>query len=374
MNQLIIDKLIQSNCIKFGSFTLKNGEISKYYYDMKNLISNPTLLSEIGDEIYKLLEDFDIICGVPYGALPIATYISIKYNKPMIYFRDKAKKYGTQKLIEGEYKKTDRCVIIDDVIASGQSLNDAIELLKDKVNIIDIAVILNRQQNPICSMKFKSLLCKNDITRYMLNNIKESKKSNLIFSADISNHEKIIQILETVGKYIVVCKIHSDIIDNIDDLVPEIIKLSIKHNFLIMEDRKFNDISYIVNMQYKKFRNWVDLVTVHSLVSNDVLSVLSGVLLVANMSNNTYNFTEKAIELAEQQQDNVIGFITQHRINCNNMVCMTPGISNSNSKVNDQNYRTANEVDTDYIIVGRAIYNCKEDEVEEKVISLINNY
>jgi orotidine-5'-phosphate decarboxylase len=53
---------------------------------------------------------------------------------------------------------------------------------------------------------------------------------------------------------------------------------------------------------------------------------------------------------------------------------MTPGISNSNSKVNDQNYRTANEVDTDYIIVGRAIYNCKEDELEEKVISLINNY
>lgn len=374
MNQLIIDKLIQSNCIKFGSFTLKNGEISKYYYDMKNLISNPTLLSEIGDEIYKLLDDFDIICGVPYGALPIATYISTKYNKPMIYFRDKAKKYGTQKLIEGEYKKTDRCVIIDDVITSGQSLNEAIELLKDKVNIIDIAVILNRQQNPICSMKFKSLLCKNDITRYMLNNIKESKKSNLIFSADIPDYKKIIQILERVGKYIVVCKIHSDIIDNIDDLVPEIIKLSIKHNFLIMEDRKFNDISYIVNMQYKTFRNWVDLVTVHSLVSNDVLSVLSGVLLVANMSNNTYNFTEKAIELAEQQQDNVIGFITQHRINCNNMVCMTPGISNSNSKVNDQNYRTANEVDTDYIIVGRAIYNCKEDELEEKVISLINNY
>ena len=39
-----------------------------------------------------------------------------------------------------------------------------------------------------------------------------------------------------------------------------------------------------------KFSNWVDLITVHSLVTNDVISNLSGVLLVANMSNNDYNF------------------------------------------------------------------------------------
>ena len=91
-------------------------------------------------------------------------------------------------------------------------------------------------------------------------------------------------------------------IDNFETYIPKLIELSIKHKFLIMEDRKFNDISYIVNMQYKKFRNWVDLVTVHSLVTNDVLSVLSGCLIVANMSNNNYNFTEKAIEMAKQNK------------------------------------------------------------------------
>ena len=371
MKNELIKELIDSNCIKFGNFTLKNGEISKYYYDMKNLISNPPLLKKIGDEIYNSLNEFDIICGIPYGALPVATYISTQYNKPLIYIRDKQKEYGTQKIIEGEFNKEDRCVIIDDVLTSGMSLQQEIDKLKDKVTIVDIAVIINRQQNPQCSMKFKSLLCKNDITRYKLDYISKNKSSKLIFSADIPDYEKIIQILEVIGKYIVVCKIHLDIIDNIDEFIPKIIDLSIKHNFLLMEDRKFNDISYIVNMQYKKFRNWVDLVTVHSLVSNDVLSILSGALLVANMSNNTYNFTEKAIEMAKQQKDNVIGFITQHRINCNNMVCMTPGISNSNNKIDDQKYRSTNEVDTDYIIVGRAIYNCNEAEIEEKVKNLL---
>ena len=371
MKNEIIKELIESNCIKFGNFVLKSGDVSKYYYDMKNLISNPLLLKKIGDELYNLLDDFDIICGIPYGALPIATYISTQYNKPLIYIRDKQKEYGTQKMIEGEYKKEDRCVIIDDVITSGMSLQAEIEKLRDHVTIVDIAVIINRQQNPQCSLNFKSLLCKNDITRYKLRYISETKCSKLIFSADIQDYEKIIQILEVIGKYIVVCKVHLDIINNTDEFIPKLIDLSIKHNFLIMEDRKFNDISYIVNMQYKYFRNWVDLVTVHSLVSNDVLSLLSGALLVANMSNNTYNFTEKAIEMAEQQKDNVIGFITQHRINCDNMVCMTPGISNSSSKIDDQKYRSLENINTDYIIVGRALYN--SNDLENDIQKFINN-
>lgn len=371
MKDTIIKELFKTNCIKLGNFTLKSGEVSKYYYDMKNIISNPSLLKQIGDELYNLLDDFDIICGIPYGALPIATYISTQYNKPLIYIRDKQKEYGTQKMIEGEYKKEDRCVIIDDVITSGRSLEEEIEKLKDKVTIVDVAVIMNRQQNPQCSMKFKSLLYKNDITKYLLQSISESKKSKLIFSADISNCQKIIEIIEKIGKHIVACKIHSDMIDNFETYIPELIELSIKHNFLIMEDRKFNDISYIVNMQYKKFRNWVDLVTVHSLVTNDVLSVLSGCLIVANMSNNNYNFKEKALQMAKDNKDNVVGFITQERINMNGMVCMTPGISSSNTKIDDQKYRTSEEVDTDYIIVGRAIYNRKEDELEKAVQNIM---
>ena len=91
----MIEELISSNCIKIGKWKLKNGEISKYYYDIKNIISNPKLLKQIGDQLYSKLNDFDIICGIPYGGLPIALYISVTYNKPLIYIRDKVKEYGT---------------------------------------------------------------------------------------------------------------------------------------------------------------------------------------------------------------------------------------------------------------------------------------
>lgn len=367
----MIEELIQSNCIKLGSFTLKSGDISKYYFDMKNIISYPNMLAKIGDEIYKKLQDFDIICGIPYGGLPIASYISTKYNKPLIFVRDKAKNYGTQKLIEGEYDKSKKCVIIDDVITTGGSIQYNIDVLKDKVDLVEVAVIFDRQQNYNCSLPVKSYLCKNDIIKYKLKKIMKEKQSKLCFSADLNDKNKIIDILKKIGDKIVVCKIHYDILeDNDGEFKKDLINVSIKHDFLIMEDRKFNDISYIVEKQYSKFKNWVDLVTVHSLVSSDVINCLSGALLIGSMSNNNHDFTDIALQHAKNNKNNVIGFITQKRIDCDDLICMTPGVSTKETNDKDQKYRTSSNVDTDIIIVGRAIYN--SPNIEETILELVN--
>lgn len=372
----MIEELIDSNCVKLGNFKLKNGESSKYYFDIKSIISNPSLLSSIGDKLYNMLEDFDIVCGIPYGGLPIATYISITYNKPLIYIRDKVKNYGTGKLIEGSYKESDRCVIIDDVITTGGSMEEAIFCLKDKVNIVDIAVVVDRQQNYKCSIPVKALLYKNDFVKYQLNMITAEKKGKLCFSADIEDPNKLLDILDKIGKYIIICKIHFDIIDtkqylNNGKFISDLIECSIKYNFLIMEDRKFVDISYIVEKQYKQFSNWVDLVTVHASVAPEVVSKLSGVLLVANMSNNNYNLTDKAVKIATENPNNMVGFITQYWIDSGNkdLVCMTPGISSNNLSIDDQNYKKPDDIATDYIIVGRALYN--SENIENDILKYI---
>ena len=359
--KILIEGLIESNCIKKGLFTLKNGESSKYYFNMKNLISKPKLLKFIGDEIYESLPDFDIICGIPYGGLPIASYISTKYNKPMIIIRDKQKQYGMQNLIEGEYKKSDRCIIIDDVLTTGGSIIETYEILKNIVNVIHIHVILDRQQHYDLPFKlfYNYLLCKNDVVRYYLKETIKQKKSKICFSADLTDPNKLFNILELVGPYILICKIHYDIIDisSYDgNFIHKICELSIKHNFLIMEDRKLVDISYIVEKQYDKFKNWIDLITVHGSSNKDVVKNLSGVLLVSNMSNNDFNYDDKCIDMYNSNKNNIIGFITQYRIGNKDMMCMTPGVSHLNHTVNDQKYRNISEIDTDIFII-RAIYN-----------------
>ena len=253
-------------------------------------------------------------------------------------------------------------------MTSGKSLQETINILQAKVNIVDVGVIINRQQNPRCSLPVKAVFYKTDLIKYRLKNISYLKKSCLCFAADITDPVKLLNILDIIGKYIVVCKIHYDIINTNSyngNFKEELINLSIKYNFLIMEDRKFVDISSIVTRQYSQFSNWVDLVTVHSSVSNEVISKLAGVLIVANMSNNVYDLTKKAITLAEKNPNNMVGFITQKKINCGDLICMTPGISLKSSKIDDQNYRSLDEVDTDYIIVGRNLYN--SDNIKESL-------
>jgi orotidine-5'-phosphate decarboxylase len=81
-------------------------------------------------------------------------------------------------------------------------------------------------------------------------------------------------------------------------------------------------------------------------------------MIVANMSNNSYDFIENAVELATENEKNVIGFITQCRMG-EKFICMTPGISLENKNVDDQKYRSGN-IDTDIRIIGRAIYDSKK--------------
>ena len=89
------------------------------------------------------------------------------------------------------------------------------------------------------------------------------------------------------------------------------------------------------------------------------------------MSNNTYDNTNRAIKLAKNNPNNVIGFITQKRIDLDGFINMTPGVKLKCDKTNDQIYNSVSNIDTDIIIVGRGIYNCENHKETARQYSKI---
>lgn len=145
----LVLELYAIEAIKFGSFTLKSGIQSPIYIDLRLLISYPALMKKLSVEVNKLISTlhFDVLCGVPYAALPFATVVSLEGNHPMIMCRKEAKGHGTKKLIEGKFEKGQTCLLIEDVVTSGTSILETTAMLtKEGLEITDAIVLLDREQ------------------------------------------------------------------------------------------------------------------------------------------------------------------------------------------------------------------------------------
>ncbi len=149
MKKEIALALHEIGAIKFGEFKLKSGILSPIYIDLRLLCSHPKVLKIISDAMIEIAKDleFDVIAGIPYTALPIATAISLEKEWPMVYARKEMKGYGTNKKVEGIYKEGDIALIIDDLITTGDSKFETVEPFEAAgLKITDFVVLVDREQ------------------------------------------------------------------------------------------------------------------------------------------------------------------------------------------------------------------------------------
>lgn len=415
-------KAYELGIIKFGNFTLKSGIESPFYVDLRPLSSSPQLLKTLANNLLELAEDapYDLICGVPYAALPMGTTMSLASGTPLIIKRKENKGYGTKRMVEGVYEDGQNCLLVEDVITSGQSLLETIdEIEREGLKVTDCVVVLDREQGGIEKLKKKGYTVKTLFTinevieilhRYhrlsdgelsrvknFLNNppvppevkrvpleqkhiqhpvgkrlvdIALKKKSNLIASADVITTAELLKLAEEVGDHVVALKLHTDIIKDFSmDFIENLKKIAKEKDFLLFEDRKFADIGNTQELQFKegiyKIGSWADMITSHVIAGEESLKVFDnvGVVAIVEMSSkgtltDDY-YIGKALNVAESAP-NVMGVVAQRKVS-DDLLLFTPGVNISTSGDNKgQQYNTPERVmrayHTDFMIVGRGIY------------------
>lgn len=440
----VILQLYAMQGVKFGTYTLKYGMRTPIYVDLRITVSYPSVLDLVGELMWKTIDHdtvpCDVVCGVPYGALPVATCLSVRQNIPMLFRRKEVKGYGTRKLLEGKYKPGDACIIVEDVIVSGQSIIETAEALRSSgLHVTDAVVFLDREQggrqilqregitlhsviditklleilhnegkinskiveevkeflsenqclniisNEVLTSKPKyrtygerASLCHQPVAKQLFT-VMEEKKSNLAFAADVTSCGIFLKLVDQVGPYICLLKMHVELLSDFNhDFIKKLQQLSDKHNFLIYEDHKYSDIGSIVQHQYESgfygVVNWAHITNAHPLPGPAVINGLkkSGIpnkracFLIAEMSSAgslwTQDYVDFALRMGELNDDFVIGFVCQSRLTPNpRLINIISGIKLQGGKDNlGQQYLTPHEAITkkggDIIVVGRGIF------------------
>jgi len=192
----LIKEIYLAGGFKIGEFKLTSGGLSPYYVDLRILISRPRLFERLVDsyidKIKSIGEDFDIISGVETAGIPIATLISYKTGLPMVYARSIERTHGTGRMVEGELVEGSRVVIVDDVLTTGRSIENAARTIRMAGGVVSYALVfLDRLQNGIKKLKEAG------VTVYSVTDVKTFLKvlleNKLIRN---SEYEKIIRYVE----------------------------------------------------------------------------------------------------------------------------------------------------------------------------------
>lgn len=220
-----------------------------------------------------------------------------------------------------------------------------------------------------------------------LHEIIRTKQTNICVAIDVDTSKELLSFADKLGPHVCCVKTHIDIISDFAiDTAQRLKQLAQKHNFLIMEDRKFCDIGAIVKRQYSdglyKIARWADIITAHAITGEPMLETLESanpncaILLIAQMSSKgsllDNQYAQNVYALACKHRQSVIGFIAQGCIqNDRSWFYFAPGINQSStSDGNGQQYRdiqTVLSAGINVVVIGRAI--CQASDPVQSVIA-----
>jgi orotate phosphoribosyltransferase len=133
-----IDLAMSRQALRFGSFKLKSGRDSPYFFNA-GLFNDGEAIAVLGQCYAAALVrsglEFDMLFGPAYKGIPLATTAAVALSEhhhrsvPWAFNRKEAKDHGEGGAIVGSPLKG-RVVIVDDVITAGTAIRESVELIR----------------------------------------------------------------------------------------------------------------------------------------------------------------------------------------------------------------------------------------------------
>lgn len=174
----VAEMLIKIGSLSFSPkspFKYASGIFSPIYIDCRRISSYPSERNAIMDVLVEQIdshigrENIDTIAGTASSGISLATYVSERLGKPMVYVRPGAKSHGKGKQIEGDFESGKRALLLTDIISTENSVPEAVGALKSAG--VEVVACFAIHDN--CIGGIHKFLSENNIPLYALTDLKE---------------------------------------------------------------------------------------------------------------------------------------------------------------------------------------------------------
>lgn len=134
----VAERLLQAGAVKLSAdkpFTWASGWKSPIYCDNRRILSFPYvrdfIKSEMCNVIFENFPDANLLAGVATAGIAWGAMAADQLKLPYIYVRPKPKEHGLGNQIEGYYEQDQKVLVIEDLISTGKSSLQVVDVVKN---------------------------------------------------------------------------------------------------------------------------------------------------------------------------------------------------------------------------------------------------
>lgn len=138
LKKLIAKDLLKIKAVFFRPeepFTWASGIKSPVYCDNRLTLTAPEVRTDVENGLASLIKenypDVEVLMGTSTAGIAHAAITAHLLNMPMGYVRSGAKDHGRQNQIEGRLEKGQKVVVVEDLISTGGSVIEVVNVLRE---------------------------------------------------------------------------------------------------------------------------------------------------------------------------------------------------------------------------------------------------